>query len=79
MNFNADLVTSYGQERNKTIALAMVTEGLEDMEAYFLPLHCHWKRDRRTRSMLHRGQDLKSRMDYILGIDRHLFQNVTIQ
>ena len=42
--FNADMVSPYGKERNKTITAAMSIEGLEDTLEHFFPRHIHWKR-----------------------------------
>ena len=55
------------QERKKTIEAEMVMEGLEYMVANFLSPHCHWIRDARMWSILHRDQEVRSWTDYILG------------
>ena len=56
-----------------------LTEGLEDMVHHFMPRGRRWCRDRRTWDMRRQGQVVRSRTDYILGTDRHLFQNVAVR
>ena len=54
-------------------------EGLEDMLDHFLPLRRSWCHDRRMWSMVRAGREVRSRMDYILGMDLRLFWNVSVQ
>ena len=77
--FNADLASPEGHDRDKSIALAMAKKGLEEMAAHFLPRHRLWTRYGRTWRMLRHGQEVISRMDYILGTDRRLLQNVAVR
>ena len=77
-NFNTDLEFPDVYEYGKAIATAMATEGLEDMVEHFLPHKLPLTKYVRTWSMLHSGQEVRSWMDYILGMERHMFQNVSI-
>ena len=56
--------------------MAMVMKGLEDMAEHFLPRHRHWTIYGRMWIIIRRGQEGSSHIDYILGTDRHLFQNI---
>ena len=78
-DFNANLAELEGDPRGEDIALALATEGLEDMLAHFLLQRRSWHRDGRTWSMIMEGRDVRSRTDYILGTDHHLFGNVSIR
>ena len=49
------------------------------MARHFFPREKRWCRDRQTWGMLRKGQEVRSRTDYILGTDRRLFSNVTVQ
>ena len=57
----------------------MATEVPEDMMEHFLLFKLLWKRYGRTCIILHCGQEVRSRTDYILGTDCCLFQNVSTQ
>ena len=49
---------------------------------YFGPLPPAWRswwRDGRTWSMVRAGREVRSRMAYILGMDRRLFWNLSVQ
>ena len=49
------------------------------MAAHFLPRQRRWGRECRTWSMVREGKLVRSRTDYILGTDRHLFCNVFVR
>ena len=49
------------------------------MTAHFLLRKRPWGRERRTWSMLREGRVVRSRTDYLLGTDRSLFRNVSVQ
>ena len=49
------------------------------MAAYFLPRQRRWGRERLTWSMVREGKVVRYRTDYILGTDRSLFWNVSVQ
>ena len=68
-----------GERREENIAATLATEGLEDMAPHLLPQRRRWFRGSRTRCMLRKGREVRSRTDYILGTDRHLFDNVSAQ
>ena len=48
------------------------------MTAHFLPMKRRWGRERRTWSMVREENVVRSRTDYLLGIDRRLFRNVSV-
>ena len=50
--FNADLEAPDEQEHNKTIALSMATESLDNMVAHLISSHHHYMRYGKTWSML---------------------------
>ena len=62
------------KKRNKAIAAAMATEVMEDMTEHLLPRKLPWKRDGWAWSIIYHGQEVRSRMEYILGTDLRLFQ-----
>ena len=78
-DLNINSVATEGDQREEYIAATLATERLEDMAPHFLPRRRRWFRDRRTRCMLLKGRDMWSRTDYILGTDRRLFKNVSVQ
>ena len=78
-NCNIDIAAPEGDQRTEEIAMELATAGLEDMARHFLPWEKRWCRDRRTWGMLSKGQEVRSRTDYILGTDRRLFRNVTVR
>ena len=67
-----------GDELYETIVALMDMEGMEDMSEYFLPRHLPWTRYVRMWSMIHRGQEVRSHTDYILGMDLHMFQKFAV-
>ena len=58
---------------------SLLTEVLEDMLAHFLLRQNSWFWDRRTWSMIWAGREVRYGTDYILGMDRHIFWNVSVQ
>ena len=78
-DLNINFAAPEGDQREEDITATLATEGLEDMAPYFLPRRRHWCRDRRTWCMLRKGREVRSRTDYILGTDRHLFGNVSVR
>ena len=70
--FNATPVALEGHNRDKTIAMAMETEGLEDISAHFLPCYFCWTRDGHTWSMIRCRQEVRYLTRYILGKDHRL-------
>ena len=77
--FNADLVYLEGTTRLELIVVALVTAVLEDMSTHFIPRQKPWLRDGCTWSMIQGGLEVRSRTNYLLGTDRHLFQNVLVR
>ena len=66
-------------QRGTDITAALTEEGLEDMAAHFIPRQSKWGRERRMCIMVREGKVVRSGPDYILGTDRRLFWNVSIQ
>ena len=64
--------------RGTEITAALTEAGLEDMTAHFLPRRRRWGRERWTWSMEREGKVVRSRTDFILGIDQSLFWNVSM-
>ena len=77
-DFNANIAAPEGDQRAEEIATDEATAGLEDMARHFLPREKRWCRYRRTWGMKMKGQEVPSRTDYILGMDRRLSRNVTV-
>ena len=78
-DLNTDLEDSESDRRGTEIAAAMTAEGLEDMMAHFLPRKRRWGRERQTWSMVREVKVVRSRTDCLLGTDRSLFRNVSVQ
>ena len=78
-DLNANLAEPEGDRGENDVAAKLATEGLEDMAAHFLPRRRPWCRDGRTWSMLQKGREVRSWMDYILGTDHRLFGNVSVR
>ena len=78
-NFNVKIAAPEGDQRVEDIVMELATAGLEYMARYFLPREKQWYWYRRTWGMLRKGQEVRSRADYILGTDRRLFRNVTVR
>ena len=76
---NANLAEPEGDCREEYIAATIMTEGIEEMSAQFLPRRRPLFWDWRTWSMLQKGREVRSRTDYILGTDRHRFGNVSVR
>ena len=49
------------------------------MSGHFLPQHKLWLKDGRTWAMRRSDQEVRSRINYILGTDSGLFQNVAFR
>ena len=78
-DMNTNLADPEGDRRGEDIAEALVTEGLEDMSAHFLPRRRPWCQDGRTWSMQLEGRKGRYRTDYILGTGHRLFGNVYVR
>ena len=78
-DLNINFAAEEGDQREENIAAPFTTEGLEGMAPHFLPQQRRWCWDRRTWGMLRKGMEMRSRTDYILGTDRHLFRNVSVR
>ena len=65
--------------RETEIATAMMAAGVEDITAHFLPRKHRWGRERRTWSMVREGKVVRSWTDYLLGTDRSIFRNMSVQ
>ena len=78
-DFNVKLSEPEGDRRGEDIAVALATEGLENMLVHFLPRQRSWCRGGRTWSMVPSGREVRSRTYYILGTDHRLFWNVSVR
>ena len=65
--------------RGTDTVAAMTAEGLEDMATHFLFRQRTWGRERRMWIMLREGKVVRSWTDYILGIERCLFWNISVR
>ena len=75
--FNADIAQPEGEEWDEDITTTLAAAGLEDMSEHLLPRQCPWCWYRRTWSMVRLGREVRSWADYILGMNRNLFRNVS--
>ena len=79
-DLNVDLEKASGRVRDEKISAEEAeTAGLEDLEGHFFPQWRAWCRDWRTWEAVMQGRVVRSRMDYILGSDRRIFQNVAVR
>ena len=78
-NLNVKLSEPERNRRGEGIAVALTTAGPEEISAHFLLLQIPWRQDRRTRSMVEEGEEVRSRTGYTLGMDRHFFWNVSVR
>ena len=78
-NLNTNLADPEGTPLGEVIADELAVAGMTDMGLYFIPQRKSWLQDRCTYSMRRDGQEVRSRMDYILGTYLRLFQYVAIQ
>ena len=78
-NINVNLEAPEVQEREKEIMETLSAVGLNEISGNFLPQCTSWFRDGRKWSMISRGQELRSRTNYIMGNCFHLLQNVAVQ
>ena len=78
-DLNVYLEKAGGQGRDKEIAAMVTTAGLEDILGCFLPQRHTWCRDRRTWAIVRQERVVRFRTDYILGYDRQILRNVSIQ
>ena len=78
-DLNMDFGKEDGRGQKKEIATVMVMEGLEDLAEHLFLRRRAWCRDCRTWSTRRQGRVVRSWMDYILGSDRRILQNVAVQ
>ena len=78
-DLNVDLGKEGGRGRYVDITVEMKTAGLEDLARHFFPRRRAWCQYRRTRVTRRQGRVVRSRMDYIMGSDRRIFQNVAVR
>ena len=76
--FNEDLPGPKGTARGKDTTVAFVVSVLEDMLEKFLLNHNSWAQCGRNRSMASLGKEVLSWMEYLLGMNCHLFWNVSV-
>ena len=78
-DLNTNLAAPEGWARDEGVAATMSEEVLEDMIGHFLQRNKLWLKDGRIWAMHRGGREVRSRTDYILGIDSRLFQNVVVR
>ena len=78
-DLNINFAASEGNQREEDIVATLATEVLEDMASHFFPQWHRWCQDRRTWCMLQQGREVRSRIDYIMRTDCHLFRNVSVR
>ena len=78
-DLNTTLDDPKNNRRGTDIAAALTEEVLEDMVDHFLLRWHRWGREWGTWSKVWEGKVVRSRTDYILGIDRSLFCNVSVR
>ena len=78
-DIDANLAAPEGDRRGEDIAAALAKEVLEDMLAHFFPCQRSWGRDGRTWSIIRAGRGIRSRTDYILGMDFRIFWNLSVR
>ena len=61
----------------ENISAALAAAGLEYMSSHFLPMHKPWSIYSQTCSMQSKGQVVLSNNDYLLGMDRRMYQNMS--
>ena len=57
---------------------SVAAAGLEEILEYLLPCWIPWALDRWMWNMVQLGREVRSRTEYILGTDRHLFSNMSV-
>ena len=77
-DFNYELSNTRGIARVEEIAAALETAGLEDIGTNFLPRRKSWLSYGRTWSMWRSDRVLRSRTNYLMGMDRRLYQNISV-
>ena len=78
-DLNVKLLDPEGDCRGEDTASSLAMEGPEDMLEHFLLRRKSCLRDGRAWSMIQAGREVRSRTDYILGRDRHIFWNVSVR
>ena len=78
-DFNTQILEPEGDRRGEEIAATLATERIKDMSEHFLLRRSSWCLDRRTWSMIRAGREVRYQTDYILGMDRRLFWNVSVR
>ena len=78
-DLNVNLAELEGYWREEEIATALTTSNIEDILDHFFRQRRPWCWYGRTLSMVWAGRKVRSRTDYILGIDRRIFNNVTVR
>ena len=78
-DLNTDLEDLESARRGTDIAAAMKAAGVEHMTAHLLPRKRRRGRERRTWSMVREGKVVRSWTDYLLGTDRSIFRNMSVQ
>ena len=78
-DLNESIADPQGKRRYEEITADLSDVGLEDMSKNSLLIRTSWSQDSQTRIMLIQGRVVRSQMEYILGKNRRLLYNVSIQ
>ena len=78
-DLNVDLDRTGRRWLDEDIAVAVTMVGLEEISAHFLPWQRAYNLYQRPWAVMKQGRLMRTLMDYILGYDCQIFQNVTIQ
>ena len=77
--FNTNPAAPEGRERDEGIAASISKEVLDVISSHFLPRHKLWLKDSCTWDMHPGSWEVRSRINYILGTDSCLLQNVAVR
>ena len=72
-----DLTEPEGRPHDEEIVADILAVGMEYMSDHFFLLRRPWAQDGRNRSMFSQGREVRYWTEYIIGINRLLFQNVS--
>ena len=78
VTLNLNLLEPEGTLRLEAIADDLASVWLMDIGPHFLPQRKPWLKERCTWIICRYNQEVRSQMEYILGTDHRLFQEVTV-
>ena len=78
-DLNVDLERTVRRWLDEEIAVAVAMVGLEDISAHFLPRLRAWNWYQRPWAVVKQGRLMRSWMDYILGSNNQIYQDMAVQ